>query len=97
MEAFSPRFPSYFPHQGGGASFTSGLKSLPESPSLTQLPALLRGWMEFLGYSRECLLKAIRCQSPAQWSFVKQDPPSSGFSVMGERMYEELRHVIKSS
>lgn len=97
VQAFSPRFPFYFPHQGVGGSFPSGLKSLPESPSLTQLPALLRGWIEFLGYSQECLLKVVCCQSPAQWSFMKWDSTSSGFSVMGEMMYEQLRHVIKWS
>jgi hypothetical protein len=50
----------YFLLYGSGGSFGSGLKSQPESPSsLTQLPAILRGWIEFLGYSRECLLKAV--------------------------------------
>lgn len=71
VEAFSTRFPFYFPLRGCGGSFRSGLKSLPESPSLTQLPALLRGRTEFPGYSLECLLKVIGSQSPisgVSWS-----------------------------
>lgn len=56
--------PFLFPSPGLWWFLYIRIKSLPESPSLTQLPAILRGRIEFLGYSREYLLKAVcsRCQ-----------------------------------
>lgn len=85
----------YFPLLGCGASFRSGLKSQPESPPLTQLPAILRGWIESWDIPGNASLKLQlrRAQS-------EECPETVGLLLvfaflLGEWMNEGPRHDTK--
>lgn len=71
---FFHSIPFSFPSPGLQWFLQIWIKSLPESPTLTQLPAVLRGWIEFLGCPGESPLRAVCSQSPNQWSFMKGGP-----------------------